>query len=313
MIEMLDISTMKIPRVTLEQWRVLQAVVDCGGFAQAAERLHRSQSSVSYAVARLQEQIGMPLLEIEGRKAQLTAAGEALLRRSRQLVSDALELEQFAADLERGWEPEIRLVVDAAFPNAQLMEVLKRFVPLSRGTRVQLSEVVLSGAEEALLEGKADLVIGAIVPPGFLGEPLLDVEFVAVAHPSHPLHQIEPPLLEHDLRRELQVVIRDSGLQRKRDVGWLGSEYRWTVTNFETALDTIYVGLAFGWLPCSRIQVPLEQGLIKALPLREGQRQLVNLSMIFGQPNRVGPATAMLARLLREGCAGAELAAPIAL
>lgn len=46
---------MKAPRVSLEQWRTLQAVVDNGGFAQAAEVLHRSQSSISYTVARMQE------------------------------------------------------------------------------------------------------------------------------------------------------------------------------------------------------------------------------------------------------------------
>lgn len=303
MIEMLDISTLKIPRVSLEQWCVLQAVIDCGSYAAAAERLHRSQSSVSYAVARMQEQLGVPLLKVEGRKAQLTAAGEALLRRSRQLVSDALELEQFAHDLERGWEPEIRLVVDAAFPNAYLIEALRRFAPRSGGTRVQLNEVVLSGSEEALLEGRADLVIAPLVPAGYLGEPLLAVEFVAVAHHAHPLHQIEPPLLEHDLRRELQVVVRDSGLYRKRDVGWLGAEYRWTVTSIETALDTVCAGLAFGWLPCSRVEGPLAQGLLKVLPLREGQRQRVQLHLIFGQHNTIGPATAALADTIRQLCA----------
>ena len=40
-----------------------------GGFAQAAEALHRSQSSVSYTVARMQDQLGVPLLRIDGRKA----------------------------------------------------------------------------------------------------------------------------------------------------------------------------------------------------------------------------------------------------
>ena len=84
---------MKAPRVTLDQWRTLQAVVDQGGYAQAAEMLHRSQSSVSYAVARLQEQLGMQLLRIDGRKAVLTEAGTVLLRRSRQLVKQAGQLE----------------------------------------------------------------------------------------------------------------------------------------------------------------------------------------------------------------------------
>src|SRR5258706_12700218 len=66
---------MRVPRSTLEQWSVLKAIVDHGGFAQAAEALHRSQSSVSYMVARLQEQLSVELLAIEGRKARLTEQG----------------------------------------------------------------------------------------------------------------------------------------------------------------------------------------------------------------------------------------------
>ena len=75
-------------------------VVDHGGFAQAAEALHRSQSSVSYTVARMQEQLGAPLLRIDGRKAVLTEAGEVLLRRSRQLVKQASQLEDLAHHME---------------------------------------------------------------------------------------------------------------------------------------------------------------------------------------------------------------------
>ncbi len=101
---------MKAPRVTLDQWRTLQAVVDHGGFAQAAEALHRSQSSVSYTVARMQEQLGVPLLRIDGRKAVLTEAGNVLLRRSRHLVKQASQLEDLAHHMEQGWEAEVRLV-----------------------------------------------------------------------------------------------------------------------------------------------------------------------------------------------------------
>ena len=70
---------MKAPRITLDQWKILQAVIDHGGYAQAAQALHCSQSSVSYNIARMQEQLAMPLLRIEGRKAVLTATGEILL------------------------------------------------------------------------------------------------------------------------------------------------------------------------------------------------------------------------------------------
>src|SRR5690242_18895304 len=108
---------MKAPiRTSVEQWTVLAAVVDEGGFAQAATALNRSQSAVSYTVARLQEALDVPLLAIEGRKAVLTAHGQALLKRARSLIVELGRLEELARSLKEGWEPELKLVVDAAFP-----------------------------------------------------------------------------------------------------------------------------------------------------------------------------------------------------
>ena len=117
---------MNTPKVTLDQWRALQAVIDCGGFAQAAAQLHRSQSSVSYAVNRLQDMLGVKLMHIEGRKAVLSEAGEVLLQRSRQLLADASAIEQQAHHLEQGWEAEIRLAVEAAYPKQMLVDALKK-------------------------------------------------------------------------------------------------------------------------------------------------------------------------------------------
>ena len=215
---------MKAPRVTLDQWRTLQAVVDHGGFAQAAEALHRSQSSVSYTVARMQEQLGAPLLRIEGRKAVLTEAGEVLLRRSRQLVKQASQLEELAHHMEQGWEAEVRLVVDAAYPTANIVRTLSAFMPQSRGCRVRLREEVLSGVEDVLHEGSADLAISALNITGYLPIELGEVDFIAVAHPEHPLHRLQREVTFQDLEGQMQVVIRDSGRVQPRDAGWLGAE-----------------------------------------------------------------------------------------
>lgn len=290
---------MKGPRVSLEQWRVLQAVVDCGGYAQAAEHLHRSQSSISYTVAKLQEQLGIALLQIEGRKANLTEAGEALLRRSRHLVKEAQELEQFADSLEQGWETEIRLVVDTAFPTDLLMDALRQFEPLSHGTRVQLNEVVLSGAEDALQAGEADLAIASHVPPSFLGDPLIEMEFLAVARADHPLQQLGRTITMSDLEQELQVIIRDSGIQHKRDMGWLGAEHRWSVSSMETATTAVCAGLGYAWLPRHQIVKWLDSGILNPLPLREGGTYKASLYLIYGQNHNPGPGTRQLAELLR--------------
>lgn len=289
-----------IPRTTLEQWRVLLAIIEEGSYAKAAEALHRSQSSVSYMVAKLQEQLGVELLVIEGRKAQLTPQGAVLLNRAKELLTDAQRLEQLAGGLRIGREPEVGLATDIVFPNELLLDALRRFAEIAPTTRVQLREVVLSGADEALFDQTADLVIGAQVPPGFLGDVLTEVEFVAVARPDHPLHRLGRELTVDDLAREQQIVIRDSGTRNPRDEGWLGAARRWTVTSVEKSISLVAGGLGFAWLPCHLIQPHLDAGTLNPLPLREGQRRPAPLYLIFAQPELAGPATRELAQVLRE-------------
>lgn len=289
---------MKAPRVTLDQWRTLQAVVDHGGFAQAAEALHRSQSSVSYTVGRMQEQLGVPLLRIDGRKAVLTEAGSVLLRRSRQLVKQASQLEDLAQHMEQGWEAEVRLVVDAAYPSARLVHALTAFMPQSRGCRVRLREEVLSGVEEVLQEG-ADLAISGYNIPGYLGTEMNAVEFVAVAHPDHALHKMNRQLSFPDLESQLQVVIRDSGRQQPRDVGWLGAEQRWTVGSLGTATTFVGSGLGFAWLPRHMILRELDEGVLKPLPLDQGGSRHPLFYLYSNKDKPLGPATQILIELLR--------------
>lgn len=291
---------MTIPRTTLEQWRVLQAIVEHGGYAQAAEALHRSQSSVSYMVARLQEQVGVELLSIEGRKARLTEQGKALLASATELLSEAEKLEQFAQSLQQGREVEIRLAVDVAFPTPLLLQALQRFTQRTPQTRVQLAEVVLSGADEALLQHDADIVIGTRVPAGFLGTPLLNIEFLAVAHPAHSLHQLGRNLTVDDLRRHTQIVIRDSGTQHPRDDGWLGATHRWTVSSMETSLAMVQAGLGYAWLPRHLTARHIEADGLWALPLEQGHVRLVPLFLMFGRTGHLGPATRELAGMLQE-------------
>src|SRR5262245_57362421 len=115
------------PHITLEQWRALIAVVDAGGYAQAAEALHKSQSAVTYAVQKLEGMLGVKAFEIQGRKAVLTPTGQLLYRRARALIADAGGLEQAARTLSAGWEAEIRVVMDIAFPTWLMLKCLDRF------------------------------------------------------------------------------------------------------------------------------------------------------------------------------------------
>jgi DNA-binding transcriptional LysR family regulator len=279
-----------LPKTSLEQWAVLAAVVDQGGYAQAAAALHRSQSAVSYAVSRLQDELDLPLLAIEGRKAVLTPHGQTLLQRARGLLRDIHTLELLARSVKQGWEAQLNLVVDAAFPRAHLLKIVAELQQLCPNTQMQLSDAVLSGAEEAITDASADVVVTAHVPSGFFGQLLVDVTFVAVARPEHPLFSVGRDLSFDDLTRHVQAVVRDSGVKHPRDEGWLGAERRCTVTSMEASLATVKAGLAYAWLPEHVVAESLRNGSLKALPLVTGRERRVPLYLVLAHPDVAGPA-----------------------
>ena len=288
------------PRTTPEQWRILAEVVDQGGFAQAATALHRSQSAVSYSMTQLQEALGVRLLEIRGRKAALTPAGLELLRRSRQVIDQFAQLEALARSLQQGWEGELRLVVDASFPEQRLLSMLAELRRSCPHTTLGLADAVLSGAEEAILEGEADLVVTTRVPSGALGDWLMDVPMLAVATPDHPLHRLGRSLSLDDLVSHTQVVVRDSGRRHPRDEGWLGARDRWTVSSVEASVATVRAGLAYAWLPAHRVESLLAQGALKMLPLQAGATRKLSLYAVLVKGEAAGPAARMALELLQR-------------
>jgi DNA-binding transcriptional LysR family regulator len=281
---------MAFSKTTLEQWAVLASVVDEGGFAQAANVLHRSQSAVSYAVGRLQEALGLPLLELDGRKSVLTPHGKTLLGRARPLLRDLDTLEAVARSLKQGWEPELKLVVDAAFPRPLLFAIVAELQRACPSTDIQLADAVLSGAEEAITERQADVVVSSRVPPGFLGDRLLDVEFIAVARSDHPLLRIDHTLTLDDLTRHVQAVVRDSGSTQPRDEGWLGADHRYTVSSMESSVGLVLAGLAYAWLPEHVLANYLRDGVLRRIPLAGGGSRTVTLHIVMVRPELAGPA-----------------------
>src|SRR6201997_631489 len=155
------------PRISLEQWRSLLAVVDSGGYAQAAAALHKSQSAVTYAVQKMESLLGVKIFEVIGRKAHLTATGQVLYRRAKALLEEAGALEGAAGSLAAGWEPELKLAVEIVFPTWLLLQCFARFAEERPQTRIELYETVLSGTEEALLQRRVELAICSQIPAGF--------------------------------------------------------------------------------------------------------------------------------------------------
>ena len=291
---------MPAPRISLEQWRALVAVVEAGGYAQAAEVLHKTQSSVSYLVAKLERSLDVKVFEIEGRKARLTATGEVLYRRACALIEESGAIERAAASLAEGWEPELRIAAEIVFPTWMLLDAFSKFAEVRPQTRLQLYETVLAGTEEALIQRQVHLAITSHLPRGFVGDQLLPLRFVAAAHPGHPLHRLGRPLTHADLRGHRQLIVRDTGTQPRETGSWQNAEARWTFSHKATSIAAATRGLGFAWYAEDTIRRELETGQLKPLPLVEGGERIVHLFLVRAEGDAAGPATNLLARILRE-------------
>lgn len=285
-------------RVTLAQWQMLAAVVDHGGFAKAAEAIHKSPSTLNHAVHKLEEQLGVQVLEPVGRQVRLTEAGEMLLRRARQLLEGAVSLEEVAGSLAQGLEAEVVLAVDQIFSPDSLARALETFSIALPHIRVQIHETVLNGGIEMLHDNSADIVVSAISAQGFLGEPLGLVRFIAVAHPDHPLNRLGRLLNLRDLQHYRQLVVRDSAQRHSMDAGWLKAEQRWTLSHLDTSIDMLERGLGFAWIPETRLSSSLEAGRLLPLRLEAGGRREYPMQLIYRDRDRAGPATHAMAEAL---------------
>jgi DNA-binding transcriptional LysR family regulator len=290
---------MSPPRTTLDQWAALVAVVEAGGYAAASERLHRTQSTVTYTIKKLEEQLGLKAFELRGRRAVLTSAGQVLYRRGKALLDDATRIERAAGSLARGWEPELKLAIDIVFPTWLLLRAMARFGDERPDVRIELIESVLGGTEDALVEGRVDFVIGSQVPPGFMGDALMQVRFVCAAAPKHPLHRLGRPLTLDDLREHRHLVVRDSGARRTRTGGWI-NERRWTVSHKATSIRAACMGLGFAWYAEESIRQELESGSLVRLPLVEGAERYVTLYLVYADRAAAGPGVRRLVEILGE-------------
>lgn len=175
-------------KISLDALVTVDAIARRGSFAGAAKELYRVPSTISYTVSKLEEDLGVPLFERFGPKVTLTPAGEELLREGRHLLKAAGDLECRVRRVASGWETEFSIAIDSVLSPSGLIDDITAFYEVADQTRLRILKEELSGTWEALLDRRADLLIGAAgAGPsggGYSAEPMGKVRFVFAVAPS---------------------------------------------------------------------------------------------------------------------------------
>ena len=288
---------------TLDAWEILQAVVQLGGFAPAAKKLNRSQSTISYAIGRLQEQLGVRLFEIHGRKAQLTEAGRVLLADVEPHLAGFHELEQRARVMASGGASEVRISVDSIFPDDRLFDALATFSRTFPHVRLKLRQGTLLSADSEFSLHNSQICVSGLVSRELLVKPILVIGMIAVLRRDHPLVSIPRRLSRSDLMQHILVTIESAASGTLKQQPRLPTQRVLPVSTIESAISAVRSGLCFGWLPKYRIQSELDSGEFLALALPAGKTRDVRLNLVcrdLGASNSEANSLAELLGLSRE-------------
>jgi DNA-binding transcriptional LysR family regulator len=288
---------------TLDAWEILQAVVQLGGFAPAAKKLNRSQSTISYAIGRLQEQLGVRLFEIHGRKAQLTEAGRVLLADVEPHLAGFHELEQRARVMASGGASEVRISVDSIFPDDRLFEALATFSRSFPHVRLKLRQGTFLSADSEFSLHNSQICVTGLVSRELLVKPILVIGMIAVVRCDHPLVSMPRRLSRSDLMQHILVTIESAASGTLKQQPRLPTQRVLPVSTIESAISAVRSGLCFGWLPKYRIQSELDSGEFLALALPAGKTRDVRLNLVcrdLGASNSEANSLAELLGLSRE-------------
>lgn len=271
--------------LSLESLQILDAIERKGSFAGAAEELARVPSALTYTIRKLEENLDVLLFDRRGHRAKLTLAGRALLDEGRHLLQAANDLECRIKRIATGWEVELRIALEGMLPFEALTPLLQAFYAEQPVTRLRFSYEVLSGTWDAILDGRADLVIGA---PDILTQArstsglhlrtLGQLSMVFAVAPNHPLAAIKKPLSATQIQAHRAIAVGDTTRHLPpRSVGLLSGQEVLTVPNMRAKVQAQCDGLGCGYLPAQIAHALQRAGklVIKPTEALPGEAQML--------------------------------------
>lgn len=286
-------------KTTLDQWFVFKTIVEQNGFSAAAEVLNRSQSTISYSMAKLQSQLNVQLLQIEGKRCELTPAGRNLLQTVYPLLEDFEYLEKTAGFLANGIEAKISINIDNIFPKDILFQAITYF-----NEKYPLTEIVIDEHLRLMPSDDTDYDLAITTSEDGLipGQKLLEISLVPVAHHAHPIFQSASDRFSYEqLSHYKQIFYQRSITPGRGEIHATPRKY-WSVHSVDAAIAAVKANLCYGWLPKHTIGDLLKTGLLKEIDIDGNHQCDIPLYLVEKNNKAKGPATRYLAEMIKRCC-----------
>ena len=277
--------------VSLDQLRAFIAAVDEGSFSAAGRKLYRVQSAVSGWISGLEAQLDVVLFDRTTRFPKLTPEGELLLADARNVVSGIDAMKARAKLMAGGLEVELSVVVDVFFPTATIAAAAKAFAERFPLTPLRLFVEGLGAAYQPVLDERCSLGILASLPvefPSLVSERVVEIPFVIVAAPQHPLAKFRGRIPTREIAKHVQLVLTDrSNLLAGKDYG-VFSPSTWRLADLSTKYAFLKDGVGWGSMPRHMVESDIEERSLVLLNVRENFA--LTMSACYRASGPPGPA-----------------------
>jgi DNA-binding transcriptional LysR family regulator len=273
---------MKDLHMNLTQVACFVALADLASFTEAAERVSLTQSAVSHALAALERELGVTLIE-RNRKGvgALTPAGQAIMPHARALLAQADSVVQAAKAAQGRVQGRLRLGSTQSLCPGLLAGVLTTFQQQYPEIEVVLFEGSMLEVAEWIAHSVVDVGFVLLPARGMASTRIATDELCVLVGPGHPL-RAGAPVSAADLRGETFIMAKNAcSAQLLKmagvDVGRIKAQLRYQASDSATILAMVREGLGVSVLPRMMLPATLEGAV--ALPLAQSSPLPIGLGM----------------------------------
>lgn len=257
---------------------LIDEIDKAGSFSGAADRLFRTRSAITQHVQKLEDQLGFLIFDRSQYRPALTAEGRLFLERGRPFLRGFNRFKSEVQHIQQGWETEFSIAIDDILGAESIYFLIQEFRKVAPQVTIRIGREVLNGCWDALLNNRADLIIGAS------GEPPLElvcdqdylgaVDFVYAVSANHPLAHYKGIITPEVLSTYPMIVVPDtSSTAPKRTSGVVSQQSKIIVPTIADKITAQAQGLGVGFVPLPRVSHLIKEGKLVRLNLSHNPKK----------------------------------------
>lgn len=289
----------------LKYLRTLKTILETGSFIGAARRLNYTQSTVTFQVQQLEQELSVKLFEKIGRKMILTQTGHELLPYIDTILHSVEQLENYGKEVKE-LSGELKVAMPESLVTYQMQPILKEFREQAPGVKLFLQSQNCYTIRDQIVNGGAD--IGIHYDVGGYGttmitEDLISYSLVLIANPA--IQGKNADFMTRNQRKEICLLTNDTeSIYHKIFEGYLKDmniclSGMMEVGSIESIKRSVVSNLGIAFLPRFVVQEELEQGILQELKT-DIVNNKITATCVYHKNKWITPAMELFIRLSHE-------------